>query len=68
MAHSATYDSGAFGAVSGLTARIRKAWADHRLYAATVRELQQLSDRELADLGIHRASIDGIARESVYTA
>ncbi|WP_230531972.1 DUF1127 domain-containing protein [Microvirga roseola] len=32
-------------------------------YRETVRELSQLSDRELEDLGISRFQIDGIARE-----
>lgn len=68
MANTATYGSSTLGATDGLVARVRKALADYRLYLATVRELQQLTDRELADLGMHRASIDGIARESVYRA
>ena len=33
-------------------------------YRETVRELSQLSDRELDDLGISRFQIDNIARES----
>ena len=53
---------------SNLVARARKALADYRVYRATVQELSQLTDRELADLGIHRSSINGIARESVYGA
>ena len=32
-------------------------------YRETVRELSQLSDRELDDLGISRFQIDGIARQ-----
>lgn len=36
-----------------------------RRYRASVRELSQLSDRELADLGILRADIDLVARRSV---
>jgi uncharacterized protein YjiS (DUF1127 family) len=32
------------------------------LYRETVRELSQLTDRELDDLGISRFEIDGIAR------
>ncbi len=52
----------------GIVARIRQAIADYRLYLATLNELQQLNDRDLADLGIHRAMIREIARESVYGA
>jgi uncharacterized protein YjiS (DUF1127 family) len=34
-------------------------------YRETVRELQQLSDRELEDLGISRFQIENVAREHV---
>ena len=33
-----------------------------RAFRATRRELSQLSDRDLADFGISRASIDNVAR------
>ncbi len=36
-----------------------------RRYRASVRELSQLSDRELADLGINRGDIEIVARRSV---
>lgn len=41
--------------------------AKYRLYRATLNELDSLSDRELADLGIHRADIGGIASEAAYS-
>lgn len=70
MTQLTTFDARArvSDAADGLLARLRRMWADYRLYSATVQELQQLSDRELADLGIHRSSIQGIARDSVYRA
>jgi uncharacterized protein YjiS (DUF1127 family) len=37
-----------------------------RVYGRTVAELNALSDRELADLGISRISIPGIAHEAAY--
>ncbi len=37
-----------------------------RVYRLTLRELGALNDRDLADLGIHRAMIDSIAREAAY--
>jgi uncharacterized protein YjiS (DUF1127 family) len=36
-----------------------------RLYRTTVSELNQLSDRDLADLGISRGDIRSIARDAV---
>lgn len=41
--------------------RIRK----YNKYRNTVRELNNLSDRELSDLGISRFEIPGIARQAV---
>ena len=37
-----------------------------RTYARTVAELNSLTDRELADLGISRLGITEIAREAAY--
>lgn len=37
-----------------------------RLYAQTVAELNALSDRELADLGISRLGIVEVAREAAF--
>lgn len=70
MTQSIIYDAGsrAIEANDGLLARLGKIWADYRLYRATLEELRHLSDRELADLGIHRSAIADIARQSVYSA
>jgi len=53
---------------SGLLTAIRQALADHALYRRTLRELNELTDRELRDLGISRFSVREIARDSVYGA
>ena len=37
-----------------------------RVYAQTVAELDSLTDRELADLGMSRMSIAEVAREAAY--
>ncbi len=42
-----------------------KSWENYQTYRTTVKELSNLSDRELTDLGISRWDIDRIARESV---
>ncbi len=42
--------------------------ARRRLYRQTLNELSALSDRELADLGLHRSQIAEVAIEAVYKA
>lgn len=44
---------------------VNEAVARRRLYNQTVRELDALSDRELADMGLHRSMITEIALESM---
>ena len=55
-------------AASGIVAHLRQVFTDYRLFRKTLDELQSLSDRELADLGMSRLSIRDIARESVSGA
>lgn len=50
----------------GFLKTIRLAMERRAIFARTVRELNALTDRELADLGIARASITGIAREAAF--
>ena len=45
---------------------LREKIAARAIYRATVAELNTLSSRELADLGIHRSSIKSIAYEAAY--
>lgn len=49
---------------------IRAYWMDrvekHKVYTATYRELDCLSDRELADLAMNRSMIKQIALEAAY--
>ena len=52
----------AFGAKS-LYRRIRNALVKRKLYNLTVSELEKLSNRELADMGIHRCEIKRVAKE-----
>jgi uncharacterized protein YjiS (DUF1127 family) len=49
---------------SELLARVAK----YRAYRATLNELGSLNDRDLADLGLHRAMIADVAREAAYKA
>ncbi len=43
-------------------------YAQHRLYTRTLRELGRLGERELADLGLHRASLKSVAYHATYDA
>lgn len=45
---------------------IRVGLERRRVFKQTVRELQALSNRELADLGIHRTMITRVANEAAY--
>jgi uncharacterized protein YjiS (DUF1127 family) len=49
-----------------LTKSFREAQARRALYSRTVRELRALSDRDLADFGLHRANIEEVAHEAAY--
>jgi uncharacterized protein YjiS (DUF1127 family) len=53
---------------SGLLAQVKASFARRAVFTQTLRELNALSDRELADLGIARADITTIAREAAYGA
>jgi uncharacterized protein YjiS (DUF1127 family) len=50
----------------GIFARLSQAFADRREYQATYNELNALSDRELADIGLSRLNVRDVAREAVY--
>ena len=63
-ATSATLTDRARSTVADLRATI----ARRALYRRTVRELRDLSNRDLADLGIARCSIKSRAYEAVYKA
>ncbi len=68
MANTMSYElnGGVLNGATGLLDRVRRAWADRRLYKATFDELSGLNDRELADLGLTRPMIREVAFESVY--
>lgn len=52
--------------LKGYLARMREARARREDYLRTVRELSALSDRDLADLGISRLTIEDLARQHAY--
>jgi uncharacterized protein YjiS (DUF1127 family) len=52
--------------LGGIIAALRLQLQRREVYTRTVRELQALSERDLADLGIHRSMIEKIAHEAAY--
>jgi uncharacterized protein YjiS (DUF1127 family) len=70
MAYSTTIttDAGVAGASSGLFGRVRKLVAGYGRYRSTIAELNRLSERELADIGLAQDRIHSIARESAFGA
>lgn len=45
---------------------ISKIGVKRRVYALTLKELDRLSDKELADIGLHRGDIEIVARQTAY--
>ncbi len=54
--------------LSILFSTLRMGLAKRKLYRSTLDELQSLSDRELADLGLHRSGLPRIAYQAAYDA
>ncbi|MBT0956227.1 DUF1127 domain-containing protein [Alphaproteobacteria bacterium KMM 3653] len=59
----------------GYTDKFQRAFARYqanrelkKAYRATLNELQELSNRELSDLGMHRSNLRSIAYQAVYHA
>lgn len=67
MAHAINLNAYAdYAEQPGIFARLRQAFDDHRKYLATYNDLNALSHRELADIGLSRLSVRDVAREAVY--
>jgi len=69
MAYVNSSRAASFGIVDRAVAivkSVRVGLERRRVFKQTVRELQALSNRELADLGIHRAMITRVANEAAY--
>lgn len=52
--------------LTNLRGNFTEARAQRKIYKTTVSELENLSGRELADLGLSRSSIKSIALEAAY--
>ncbi len=46
--------------------KLQKMTQRRRVYTQTLVELKALSDRDLADLGLHRSMISAIAKDAAY--
>ncbi|MEM9971882.1 MAG: DUF1127 domain-containing protein [Pseudomonadota bacterium] len=57
---------GSKGRVSGILHGISTRFAQYRTYRKTLDELESLSNREMADLGIHRSQLRSIAYKAAY--
>ena len=67
----ASYNSTHVGIEAGnrftaFRADLRQRFEAWKTYRNTVNELNALTNRELADLGLHRSGIRGIAMETAY--
>ncbi|GHE02762.1 hypothetical protein U879_18155 [Defluviimonas sp. 20V17] len=62
MTHVA--DGARSGRLGLLKSQLRAALERRRIYRTTLNELSALSDRDLADLGLHRSMIRRIALEA----
>ncbi|SIS52733.1 DUF1127 domain-containing protein [Phaeovulum vinaykumarii] len=59
-------DHGLGHRIAGLFAAFEDARQRRRVYRQTLRELNGLTTRELADLGLHRSMITRVAFEAAY--
>ncbi|MFT6605007.1 MAG: hypothetical protein ACJA2X_000183 [Halocynthiibacter sp.] len=63
-----TADAGITDRISAVFKDLGERYSQYATYRKTLRELGELSNRELADLGIHRSSLRAIAIEAAYGA
>ena len=64
--HNAAATSGIAGRLMAAIQHMQENRARHVIYRQTVRELNALTNRDLADLGIERATITRLAREAAW--
>ena len=58
--------TGLLDRLASLAHDIRERRERHAIYRRTVDELNALTDRDLADLGVHRSEVPQIAREAAF--
>lgn len=63
---AAPRQSGILARLHGFRDTLQTVMQQRAVYTRTMQELQALSNRELADLGIHRSEIPSIAAEAAF--
>ena len=63
---SAPVASGLFGRIGAAFQRMQENRARNVIFRQTVRELSDLTNRDLADLGINRSMINRIAHDAAW--
>jgi len=66
MTSTRSVQMGFSGRLAALVVAVKDLIARRRVFNQTLFELGQLSDRDLSDLGLSRASISDVAREAAY--
>lgn len=69
MAHAHSIrnvDLGIVDRIAGMIASFKESNQRRKIFRQTVRELSALSNRELADLGMHHSMITRVAHEAAY--
>jgi len=70
MAHATTHSGIEFGLttrISDFFRNLQDARRRYKVYRQTVNELENLTDRDLMDLGISRSMIESVATEAAYS-
>lgn len=68
LTHTHYADTSLYARAATYVADFQARYAQWKLYRETLAELRSLTNRDLADLGLSRASIHSVAYESVYGA
>lgn len=66
VTHTNVSQTGLVHRAAELIAGLKHRIAAYRVYRKTLRELQQLSTRELADLGLSRSELRRVAYHAAY--
>lgn len=66
--HTDRIHGGDSALLGGLWANLSARLAQYRTYRRTLNELAALSDRDLADVGLHRSMIHDVARDAAERA